>query len=447
MDIKSAIKESITRRDFVKRSTMAAGGGLLLGSLPVGASAYAAGSDTLKVAVVGCGGRGTGAANQALNADPGVKIVALADLFRNRLDQCYNALAQRHLETGRLDVPEEHKFVGFDSYKKAIALADVVILTAPPGFRPAHFEECVNQEKHMFCEKPIATDAPGVRRYMKAAELAREKKLNVVLGLQRRYQTNYREGFKRVAEEGMIGDLIAGQAYWNDGGVWVRQRESWMSELEYQVHNWFYFTWLAGDQILEQNIHNIDIFNWFTGEYPVTAQGMGGREVRTGKEYGQIFDHNAIEYTYPNGLVLSAQCRHQRNTWSRVGETLRGTKGTLTYAGFNNNAVIRDYKGNVLYDHNGMNDPNPYQQEHDELFEAIRTGGYIDDTDYGAKTTMTAIMGRMASYSGQMIEWDDAINSDAQLMPYDVTSDTPPPVLPDENGFYPVPVPGVSEPH
>ncbi len=438
---------NITRRDFVKRSSMAAGGGLLLGSLPVGASAYAGGSDTLKVAVIGCGGRGTGAANQALNADPGVKIVALADVFRDRLDQCYNALAQRHLESGRLDVPEEHKFVGFDSYKKAIPLADVVILTAPPGFRPAHFEECVNQDKHMFCEKPIATDAPGVRRYMKAAVLAREKKLNVVLGLQRRYQTNYREGFKRVAEQGLIGDLIAGQAYWNDGGVWVRHREDWMTELEYQVHNWFYFTWLAGDQILEQNIHNIDIFNWFTGEYPITAQGMGGREVRTGKEFGQIFDHNAIEYTYPNGLVLSAQCRHQRNTWSRVGETLRGTKGTLTYAGFNNNALIRDYNGNVLYDHNGMNDPNPYQQEHDELFEAIRSGGYIDDTDYGAKTTMTAIMGRMASYSGQMINWDDAINSDAQLMPYDVTAETTPPVLPDADGFYPVPVPGVSEPH
>ena len=447
MDVKSVIKESITRRDFVKRSTMAAGGGLLMGSLPIGASAYAAGSDTLKVAVVGCGGRGTGAANQALNADPGVKIVALADLFRDRLDQCYNSLAQRHLESGRLDVPEEHKFVGFDSYKKAIPLADVVILTAPPGFRPAHFEECVNQGKDMFCEKPIATDAPGVRRYMKAAEIAREKKLNVVLGLQRRYQTNYREGFKRVAEEGLIGEIIAGQAYWNDGGVWVRQRENWMTELEYQVHNWFYFTWLAGDQILEQNIHNIDIFNWFTGEYPATAQGMGGREVRTGKEYGQIFDHNAIEYTYPSGLVLSAQCRHQRNTWSNVGETLRGTKGTLTYAGFNNNAVIRDYNGNVLYDHDGLNDPNPYQQEHDELFKAIRTGGYIDDTDYGAKTTMTAIMGRMASYSGQMIQWDDAINSDAQLMPYDVTAETTPPVLPDENGFYPVPVPGVSEPH
>ncbi|TVQ05071.1 MAG: gfo/Idh/MocA family oxidoreductase [Balneolaceae bacterium] len=438
--------KGLTRRDFMKKTTMAAGGGFLLGSLPVANSAYASGSDTLKVAVIGCGGRGTGAANQALNADPGVKIVAMADVFRDRLDSSYNALAQRHLATGRLDVPEEHKFVGFDAYKKAIPLADVVILAAPPGFRPAHFEECVKHGKHMFCEKPIATDAPGVRRFMAAAEDARKKKLNIVLGLQRRYQNNYREAYKRV-QDGAIGDIISGQVYWNEDGVWVRHREPGMSELMYQVHNWFYFVWLAGDQILEQNIHNIDIANWYIGEYPATAQGMGGREVRTGKEYGQIFDHNFVEYTYPSGAIISAQCRHQRNTMSRVAEVLQGTRGTASHAGFTSSAIIRDRNGNVVYDHDGTNDPNPYQQEHDELFAAIRNGGYIDDSDYGAKTTMTAIMGRMAVYSGQMIHWDDAINSDAQLMPYEVTDDTPPPVLPDENGYYPVPVPGVSPPH
>ncbi len=436
----------LTRRDFMKKTSLAAGGGLLLGTLPVAKSAYASGSDTLKVAIVGCGGRGTGAANQALNADPGVKIVAMADVFRHRLDSSYNALAQRHLATGRLDVPEEHKFVGFDAYKKAIPLADVVILCAPPGFRPAHFEECVKHGKHMFCEKPIATDAPGVRRFMAAAEEARQKKLNVVLGLQRRYQNNYREAYKRV-KDGAIGDIISGQVYWNEDGVWVRHREPGMSELMYQVHNWFYFVWLAGDQILEQNIHNIDIANWYIGEYPATAQGMGGREVRTGKEYGQIFDHNFVEYTYPGGAIISAQCRHQRNTMSRVAEVLQGTRGNASHAGYTSNAVITDRNGNIIYDHDGTNDPNPYQQEHDELFAAIRNGGYIDDSDYGAKTTMTAIMGRMAVYSGQMIHWDDAINSDAQLMPYEVNEDTPPPVLPDENGYYPVPVPGVSPPH
>ncbi len=445
MDKKDFLMKGISRRDFMKKTTMAAGGGFILSSLPVGQSAYAAGNDTLKVAVIGCGGRGTGAANQALNADPGVKIVALADLFRDRLDSCYDTLAQRHLETGRLDVPEEHKFVGFDAYKDAIALADVVILTAPPGFRPAHFEEAVKAGKHMFCEKPVATDAPGVRKFLDAAEEARRKNLNVVLGLQRRYQTNYREAFKRISNN-EIGKIISGQVYWNDAGVWVRDRRPDMSEVEYQIHNWFYFTWLAGDHILEQNIHNIDVANWFIGEYPETAQGMGGREVRTGKEYGQIFDHHFVEYTYPSGAVISAQCRHQRNTFSRVAETLQGARGTVNLDS-SHNAIIRDYNGIVRYDHDGMDDPNPYQQEHDELFAAIRKGEVIDDSDYGAKTTLTAIMGRMATYSGQMITWDQAINSNAQLMPDDVSWEMEPPVRPDENGFYPVPVPGVTEPH
>jgi len=445
MKKQNMLQAGITRRDFMKKTSLIAGGGILLGSLPVGASAYAGGGDTLKVAVIGCGGRGTGAANQALNADPGVKIVALADLFRDRVDQCYDALSQRHLETGRLDVPEEHKFVGFDAYKQAIALADVVILTAPPGFRPAHFEESVKAGKHMFIEKPVATDAAGVRRVLDAAHEAREKKLNMVLGLQRRYQNNYRETFKRV-QNGEAGDIVSGQVYWNDGGVWVREREPDMSEVEYQIRNWFYFTWLAGDHIMEQNIHNIDVANWFIGEYPETAQGMGGREVRIDKKFGQIFDHHFVEYTYPGGAVISAQCRHQQNTFSRVAEVFQGTKCHINIDS-NNNAVIKGRDGILRYDHDGMEDPNPYQQEHDELFASIRKGEVIDDIDYGAKTTLTAVMGRMATYSGQMITWDEALNSDAQLMPDYVGWDMEPPVLPDENGYYPVPVPGVSKPH
>jgi len=429
----------------MKKTTLAAGGGLFLSSLPVGASAYAGGGETLKVAIIGCGGRGTGAANQALNADPGVKIVAMADLFRDRIDSSYNALAQRHLETGRLDVPEEHKFVGFDAYKHATALADVVILTAPPGFRPDHFEEAVKAGVHMFIEKPVATDAPGVRRVLHAAREAREKKLNMVLGLQRRYQNNYRETYKRILD-GEVGDIISGQVYWNDGGVWVREREPDMSEVEYQIRNWFYFTWLAGDHILEQNIHNIDVANWFIGEYPETAQGMGGREVRIDKKYGQIFDHHFVEYTYPSGAIIAAQCRHQQNTFSRVAEAFQGTLGNVN-TDSSHNAIIRDRNGIIRYDHDGTDNPNPYQQEHDELFAAIRKGEVIDDIDYGAKTTLTAVMGRMATYSGQMISWDEALNSDAQLMPDYTGWDMEPPVLPDENGYYPVPVPGVSRPH
>lgn len=444
MENKTWINKGLSRRDFMKKTTLAAGGGLFLGGLPVGASAYAGASETLKVAVIGCGGRGTGAANQVLNVE-GTKVVALHDAFRDRLDQCYNSLAQRHAESGRLDVPEENKFVGFNGYEEAIALADVVILTAPPGFRPAHFESAVRQGKHIFAEKPMATDAPGVRSILDSARMAKEKNLNVVIGLQRRYQRNYLETVKRI-HDGAIGDIIAGQIYWNDGGVWVRERQPEWSEIEYQMRNWYYFTWICGDNILEQHIHNIDVANWFIEEYPATAQGMGGREVRTGKEHGHIFDHHFVEFTYPGGAVIASQCRHIPNTFSRVAEQFQGTTGRVnTDAG--NNALIRDLHGVIRYDHDGREDPNPYQQEIDDLFAAIRSGNRIDDSDFGAKSTLAAIMGRMATYSGQMITWEQALNSDAQIVPDYVGWDMEPPILPDENGYYPVPIPGVSIPH
>lgn len=437
-------KNGLTRRDFMKRTTLAAGGGLLFSSLPISASAYAGANDTLNVAVVGCGGRGTGAANQALNADEGVKIVALADAFRDRLDDCYNALNERFADSGRLDVPEERKFTGFDAYKHAIELADVVILATPPGFRPLHFEEAVNQGKHIFMEKPVATDATGVRRVLAAGRIAKQKKLNVIVGLQRHYQQNYMEALKRV-QNGDMGDITGGSVYWNSSGVWVRERQPDMTEMEYQMRNWYYFNWLCGDHILEQHIHNIDVANWFIGEYPETAQGMGGREVRTGKDHGQIFDHHFVEFTYPGGAVISSQCRHQPDTFSRVEEHLRGTYGTIELDQ-GGKALMKDRNGVLLYDHNSMEDPNPYQQEHDDLFAAIRNGDVIDDTENGAKATLSAIMGRMATYSGQMITWDQAINSQEDMVPDNLDWDVEPPVLPDENGDYPVPVPGVYQP-
>ena len=442
MENQNKTSTKLTRRDFMKKTSLAAGGGLLLSSLPVGSSAYAAANDTLNVAVVGCGGRGTGAANQALNADPGVKIVALADLFRDRLDDCYSSLTQAHSDGERIAVPEEHKFVGFDGYKHAIELADVVILATPPGYRPEHFEEAVRQGKHIFIEKPLATDASGVRRILQAGREARQKNLNVVVGLQRHYQVNYNEALKRVRDNA-IGKITGGQVYWNSAGVWVRERQPNQSELEYQNRIWYYFNWLCGDHILEQHIHNIDVANWFIGEYPVSAQGMGGREVRNGKDHGQIFDHHFVEFTYPSGAVISSQCRHQPDTFSRVAENLQGTFGTIELDS-SNKAIIKDHDGVVLYDHDGMNDPNPYQVEHDKLFAAIRNGEVIDDIEYGAKSTLTAIMGRMATYSGQVISWDQAINAREKLVPDNMTWDTPPPVMPDENGNYPVPKPGVT---
>ncbi len=442
MSNKNKENRKISRRDFCKTSSIAAGG-LLLSSLPVGAGAYAGGTATLKIALVGCGGRGTGAARQALSTGDGVQLVAMADAFRDRLDESLDTLNKVFKDNpDKLNVPEEQKFVGFDAYKKAIALADVVILATPPGFRPDHFEASIDAGKHVFMEKPVATDAPGVRKVLEAGKKADQKGLNVVVGLQRHYQNSYREVIKRI-NGGEVGDIVSGQVYWNSDGVWVRERKPHQNEMEYQMRNWYYFTWLCGDHIMEQHIHNIDVANWFIGEYPESAQGMGGREVRTGPDHGQIFDHHFVEFTYPSGAVISSQCRHQPNTMSRVAEFFQGTQGTIDTSG--DRGILKGWDGSEIYNHNTEKDPNPYQQEHDELFAAIRNGDQINDTEYGAKSTLTALMGRMATYSGDVISWKEALNSEKSLIPEKLGWEETPPVLPDGNGNYPVPVPGETE--
>ncbi len=426
-----------TRRKFVKTSALA-GGGLLATTLPVAASAHVAGSDTIKVALVGCGGRGTGAAIQALSTEFPVQLVAMADAFQDRLDKSLNNINEEFAsDKDKVKVKEKNRFVGFDGYKAAIDLADVVILTTPPGFRPQHFEYAVNAGKHIFMEKPVATDAPGVRRVLKAAQVAKEKQLNVVVGLQRHYQTSYNLVYDQLKADA-IGKITAGQVYWNSAGVWVRERQPGQSELEYQMRNWYYYNWLCGDHILEQHIHNIDVANWFIGEYPATAQGMGGREVRKGPEYGEIFDHHFVEFAYPGGAMIASQCRHQPNCMNRVTEVFQGTKGTIDMS----SNTVASYDGQEILKHNARKDPNPYQVEHDKLFASITEGGVITDAENGAYSTLTAIMGRMATYSGQVITWEDALNSEMSLVPENLTWDSEAPVLPDENGLYPIPVPG-----
>jgi len=440
-------QKNSTRREFVKHTGMIAGG-LLAAPLLSKANFFSGADNTIKVALIGCGGRGTGAAMQALLTKQNVKLVAMADAFRDRLDSCYTALNADDLSdsTGkpgniknRIDVPEERKFVGFDAYQKAIPLADVVILTTPPGFRPIHFEEAVKQNKHIFMEKPVATDPAGIQRVLAAAEDAKKKKLNVVVGLQRHYQNSYRELYKRKE---MIGDITSAQAWWNNDGVWVNPRKDGQTEMEYQMRNWYYFVWLCGDHITEQHIHNIDVVNWFKGGYPVKAQGMGGREVRKGKDYGEIFDHHYVEFHYADGSILNSQCRHIKNTMSKVDELLIGTKGKI-FAGAAN---ITDLKGKVLYQFDTKTENNPYQTEHDELFEAIAKGEYkFADTENGAKSTMTSILGRMATYSGQVVEWDKAISSGLDLHPKIYDWAAAPPVLPGADGLYPFAVPGVTK--
>jgi predicted dehydrogenase len=441
--MKPTDQSTISRRDFVKNSAIATGGLMAMPFLS-NAGYFTSMDNTIKVALIGCGGRGTGAAMQALLTRRNVKLVAMADAFRDRLDECFNALTDENSEEGnvrkKITVTEETKFVGFDAYKKAIPLADVVILATPPGFRPIHFEEAVKQGKHVFMEKPVATDPAGVQKVLAAAAEAKTKKLNVVVGLQRHYQNSYKELYKRV-QDGMIGEITSAQAWWNNDGVWVKMRQPGQTEMEYQMRNWYYFNWLCGDHINEQHIHNIDVVNWFKGGYPVKAQGMGGRQVRTGKEYGEIFDHHYVEFQYADGSILNSQCRHIKGTYAKVDELLVGTKGSVKCG-----AAEINSKDKTLYKYDKKDENNPYQTEHDELFAAVAKGEYkFADAENGAKSTMTAIMGRLATYSGEVIDWDKALNSGINIMPSTFAWDAQPPILPDANGFYPVATPGVTK--
>ena len=439
----------VTRRDFVKGGTAALVGSVVASQFPLKASAYYGVDDTIRVGLIGCGGRGTGAAVQALRAAPNARLVAMADAFADRIESSYTNMKDMQEGqdiTAQLEVPPEMRFDGFGGYKKVIEQSDLVILTTPPGFRPMHFEAAVEAGKQIFMEKPLATDAPGVRQILATAEKAKAKKLNVVVGLQRHYQTVYREWVRRL-HEGIIGDILVGRVYWNSGGVWVRGRKEYeeragrpLTEMEYQMRNWYYFNWLCGDHIVEQHIHNIDVGNWVLQGHPLKAQGQGGRLVRTGKDHGEIYDHHYVEFEYNGGRRVLSQCRHFENCPNNVSEGFHGTKGMAPKAG-----EILDADGEVLYKHRGKDDPNPYQVEHDELFAAINAGEYkFADTINGAHATLSAIMGRMATYTGQEVTWEQALNSEESLLPDTFAWDADPPVMPDAEGRYAIPKPGAS---
>ena len=432
-------EKKINRRSFVKKTTIGAGA-LLTVPYSVDAMVNVGNVKKLKLCVVGCGGRGTGAAVQALRADKDVELVAMADAFQDTLDNSLKSIKEELDGEIKVNVKQKNKFVGFDAFKKAIDISDVVILASPPGFRPLHFEYAINNDKHVFMEKPVAVDAFGVRRVLNSAKLATQKKLNVVVGLQRRYQKNYLALMDRVRKND-IGKIISGQVYWNSPGVWVRKRRNGQSEMEYQMRNWYYFNWLCGDHILEQHIHNIDVANWILNEYPVSANGMGGREVRKGLDHGQIFDHHYVEFNYSSGAVISSQCRHQPGTNRNVSERFQGTKGSVS---FKKNKII-DLNGNEIYSYKQKGDKSPYQIEHDKLFKSIRDGNIINDGEYGAKSTLTAIMGRMATYTGQEIKWNQIMESDQNLVPDNLDWSSTPPVIPNSEGKYPIPIPGVTD--
>jgi myo-inositol 2-dehydrogenase/D-chiro-inositol 1-dehydrogenase len=419
------------RRTFLKT----AGAAAAVTSLPIASYAQVDGASELKVALVGCGGRGTGATTQTLNVD-GVKLVAMADAFPDNLERAYGNL--KTVFGDKVDVPDERKFSGFSAYQEAIDCADVVILTTPPGFRPEHFEYAISKGKHVFMEKPVATDATGIRRVLAAAKEADAKKLKVVCGLQRRYQPSYIQTHEEVMN-GRIGDVIAAQVYWNGGGVWVRERKEGMTEMEYQMRNWYYFNWLCGENICEQHVHNIDVANWFMGGPPKKAQGMGGRQVRIGPDFGEIFDHHYVEFTHETGAINNSQCRHQKGTMSRVTEVIIGSKGTAT-AG-----RIVDMDGKTVWKAPKIADgeeKNPYQIEHNELYRHIRQDIPKNDAFRTAESTMTSIFGRMATYSGKELSWNEALASQVSIMPKEYGWDKDPGPKAGADGLYPCATPG-----
>jgi predicted dehydrogenase len=391
---------SVTRRDFVRTAAAAS----LAAAFPPSFNVFAAGSDTIKVGVIGCGGRGTGAALDCLKADPAVEIVALGDLVPDRVENSLARLMKEH--PTRVKVPVERRFAGFDNYQKICALSDVnlIVTAAPPGFRPIHFKAAIEAGKHVFMEKPVAVDPVGVRSIIATAELAAQKKLAVVAGTQRRHQARYLEMMKRV-KDGQIGEIVAAQCYWNMGDLWVKERTPNMTEMEWQCRNWLYFTWLSGDHIVEQHVHNIDVVNWAMGVMPKNVMGMGGRQVRVAPQFGNIFDHFAVEFEFPNGVRVTSMCRQTKGCNDRVEERIVGTKG-VAWSTSNATKITGERPWTFEAD-----EVNPYVQEHIDLIASIRKGTPLNEGKQIAESTMCAIMGRMSAYTGRALSWDWAMTA------------------------------------
>ncbi|QOV90141.1 Gfo/Idh/MocA family protein [Humisphaera borealis] len=437
-----------TRRDFLKTSAVAAGVAL---SANVVASrmAYAAGSDELKIGLVGAGGRGSGATAQALNTSNAVSLVAVADAFEDKAKSAVDRFKKDR--PGQIAATAATTFSGFDAYKKVLdQKLDMVILATPPGFRPMHFEAAVQAGKNIFMEKPVGSDAPGIRRLLAANEEAKKKNLKVGVGLQRHHQQKYIDTIKKI-HDGEIGDIVLLRVYWNGTRPWVRKRTEGMTEMEFQMRNWYYFTWLCGDHICEQHIHNLDVANWVMKGPPVEAQGAGGRQLPFGSDQGEIFDHHMLEYTYASGAKMLSMCRHQPGCWNAVSEYAHGTKGTADISGgritFNDGRP--EWKYQAAPGEGGKKgrggDPDPYQVEHDTLAAAIRNNTPYNEGDYGASSSMTAILGRMATYSGQVVKYSDALERGEELMPRDYKWDGATPVKPGADGLYACAMPGKTQ--
>jgi myo-inositol 2-dehydrogenase / D-chiro-inositol 1-dehydrogenase len=397
-----------SRRDFLKTSTAATVGMGLL------SNAHAAGSDTIKVGLIGCGGRGTGAAEnicEAAGTSYNIKLYALADVFEDHLKNCRDNLRNNRQVREKFDVADDRCFVGFDAYQKVIDCCDLVILATPPGFRPQHIEATIKAGKQLFTEKPVAVDGTGIRKVMAAAEEAKKKGLSVVAGTQRRHQKGYIESMNRI-RDGAIGDLVGGRVYWNQGDIWAHPRKAGWSDTEYQIRNWYHFLWLCGDHIVEQHVHNLDVAIWALGAPPVRAVGMGGRQVISEPERGQSYDHFAVDYEFPSGVHVMSMCRQIAGCAGDVSETIVGTNGQF----YGQPGIYRfsgRYKSRVRVEH----EVNPYVQEHIDLLESIASHKPINELKQVAESTLTAIMGRDSAYSGKALTWDQALKSKLNTFP------------------------------
>jgi predicted dehydrogenase len=392
-----------SRREFLAASTLAA---------VTAPTLYAAGDDLLKVGLIGCGSRGTGAAGQALQADKNVKLVAMADAFEDRLEESLENLLKKEKIAAKVDVKPEAKFVGFDAYKEVIERCDVVLLCTPPQFRPLHLKSAVDAGKHVFAEKPVAVDAPGVRSVLESCAEAKKKNLSVVSGLCLRYDAGFQETVKRI-HGGAIGEVVTLFANDYRGGRWEKKRQPDWTDMTYHMRNWYNFTWLSGDFNVEQHVHFLDVCSWVMREkYPVRAIGMGGRSVLSGAEYGNIYDHFSIVYEYASGTRLVSNTRQHPKTKGDMSAVVMGTRGRSKLSESTNGLTIRTDKDDWVYEGpaNEM-----YQAEHDELFASIRSGKPINNGEYMSHSTLLAIMGRMAAYTGQEITWKMARDSKEDL--------------------------------
>ena len=421
---------AFSRRSFLKNSSLAAAGVAVGSNLPFVVTSHAAPDDPIRIGVIGCGGRGSGAVLDALGAETNVvypksgyhtedikegtkpahkniSVVALADVFPDRIESCRGNLSKLGV-----NIPTENCFTGFEAYKKLLAIPEInyVILATPPHFRPTHLKAAIAAGKNAFIEKPCAVDAPGVRTIMEAGKLAKEKNLGIVSGTQRRHLKSYNECIKRI-QDGAIGELVYGSCYWNGGVIWTIDRKPEMTDMEWQLRDWGYFTWLSGDHIVEQHLHNLDIMRWAIGQTPVKAMALGGRQARPNHpNFGHIYDHFAVEFEYANGMKMFSQSRQMDKVDSKVGEFIAGTKGTSDCKTFIRIPGGQGWRFRA-------EDPNPYQQEHLDFINSIRAGTPLNEAQQTAESTLMAIMGRESAYSGQIVEWDQMLNSTKRLGP------------------------------